>query len=98
MTMMDVTLAADAMWITVGFVVLRDLATRQFSQALPATTGAIWAVATVMTMGSLGVVMQGWHLYDTLPDFCTLLGGASTVASGVIILHRHAKVTHAVQG
>ena len=80
------------MWITVGFVVLRDLATRQFSQALPATTGAIWAVVTVLTMGSLGVVGLGWLLYDALPDFCTLLGGAITVVVGLFILQRHAKV------
>lgn len=136
--------------VSVGFVVLRDLATRKFSQALPSTTGAIWAAVTVLTMGSIGLVGQGWQpmtpmhwaeiagaavfliigylcaiqvmrvgeisivapfrytsllwaillgwlLFGDLPDFYTMLGGAITVASGLFVLQRQARVKHAVQ-
>ena len=46
---------------SVGFVVLRDLATRRFSHALPSTTGAIWAAVTVLVMGLIGVSQSGWQ-------------------------------------
>ena len=134
--------------VSVGFVVLRDLATRRFSTALPATTGAIWAAVTVLTMGSVGMVAEGWQpttlwhlvqiagaaafliagylcaiqvmrvgeisvvapfrytsllwavllgwlLFGTFPDFYTVLGGAITVASGLFILQRQARVKRA---
>ena len=41
--------------VSVAFVVLRDLATRKFSHALPSTTGAIWAAFTVLTLGVVGM-------------------------------------------
>ena len=131
--------------VSVGFVVLRDLATRKFSKALPSTTGAIWAALAVLSMGTVGLASQGWQpisalhlaeiagaagfliagylcainvmrvgqiavvapfrytsllwavllgwlLFGTLPDQWTLLGGAITVASGLFILQRQARV------
>ena len=134
--------------VSVGFVVLRDLATRKFSRSLPSTTGAIWAAVTVLTLGCVGLAVQGWQpmtlwhlaeiagaagflimgylcaiqvmrvgeisvvapfrytsllwavllgwlLFGTLPDFYTVLGGSITVASGLFILQRQAKVRHA---
>ena len=134
--------------VSVGFVVLRDLATRKFSTALPATTGAIWAAVAVLIMGSIGVTQQGWYpvsmlhlaeiagasafliagylcaiqvmrvgeisvvapfrytsllfaiilgwlLFGTLPDMWTVFGGVITVASGLFILQRQAKVQRA---
>lgn len=131
--------------ISVAFVVLRDLATRKFTKALPSTTGAIWAALAVLTLGAVGLTQEGWQpisavhlaeiagaaafliagylcaikvmrvgeisvvapfrytsllwaillgwlLFDTLPDRWTLLGGAITVASGLFILQRQARV------
>ena len=46
---------------SVGFVVLRDLATRRFSTALPSITGAIWAALVVLVMGLIGVSQRGWQ-------------------------------------
>ncbi|MEI6097159.1 MAG: DMT family transporter [Alphaproteobacteria bacterium] len=69
--------------VSVGFVVLRDLATRQFSQALPATTGAIWAAVTVLTMGSLGVVGQGWQPM-TLGHLGQIAGAAAFLIVGYL--------------
>jgi len=46
---------------SVGFVVIRDLATRRFSGALPSTTGAIWAAVAVLVMGLIGVSKEGWE-------------------------------------
>ncbi len=46
---------------SVACVVLRDLATRQFSPVLPSTTGAIWAALSVLLMGVIGLGLQGWH-------------------------------------
>ena len=133
--------------VSVGFVVLRDLTTRKFSAALPATTGAIWAAVAVLILGSIGVTQQGWYpvswlhlaqiasasaflivgylcaiqvmrvgeisvvapfrytsllfaiilgwlLFGTLPDMWTVIGGAITVASGLFILQRQARVKH----
>ena len=47
--------------VSVAFVVLRDLATRKFSRGLPSTTGAIWASVSVLAMGLIGVIWQGWQ-------------------------------------
>lgn len=46
---------------SVGCVVLRDLATRQLSPAVPSVTVAIWAAFFVMVMGIIGTAMQGWN-------------------------------------
>lgn len=49
---------------SVACVVLRDLATRQFSPGLPSTTGAIWAALSVLLMGVIGLAWQGWQPVD----------------------------------
>lgn len=46
---------------SVAFVVLRDLATRKFSNGLPSTTGALWAAISVFSIGLVGVAVQGWQ-------------------------------------
>lgn len=46
---------------SVACVVLRDLATRQFSPGLPSTTAAIWAALAVLAMGIAGLLAEGWH-------------------------------------
>lgn len=64
---------------SVGFVVIRDLATRRFSSALPSTTGAIWAAASVLAMGLIGVSQQGWQPVS-------LLAGAEIVGSAAFLI------------
>jgi drug/metabolite transporter (DMT)-like permease len=66
--------------VSVGFVVLRDLATRKFSRALPSTTGAIWAAMAVLIMGCIGVAQSGWYPV-------TLIHGAEIAgAAGFLII------------
>lgn len=46
---------------SVAFVVLRDLATRRLSSAVPSVMVAIWAAASVTMMGLVVTVTQGWQ-------------------------------------
>ena len=68
---------------SVAFVVLRDLATRQFSHALPSTTGAIWAAVSVLAMGLIGVGLQGWHPMG-LKAGLEIIGAAAFLIVGYI--------------
>lgn len=47
--------------LSVACVVVRDLATRRVSRALPSSTVAIWASASVTLMGGVGVLLEGWQ-------------------------------------
>ena len=67
----------------VAFVVLRDLATRQFSHALPSTTGAIWASVSVLAMGLIGVGLQGWQPMG-LKAGLEIIGAAAFLIVGYI--------------
>jgi S-adenosylmethionine uptake transporter len=60
--------------------------------------GEISVVAPFRYTSLLWAILMGWLLFGDLPDFYTLLGGAITVASGLFILQRQAKVKHAAQG
>jgi drug/metabolite transporter (DMT)-like permease len=44
---------------SVAFVVLRDLATRRFSRAMPSVVPAIWASVSVLAMGAAGMAAEG---------------------------------------
>ncbi len=68
---------------SVGFVVIRDLATRRFSTALPSTTGAIWAAVTVLGMGLIGAMGQGWQPVGLLAAV-EILGAAVFLIVGYI--------------
>jgi len=46
---------------SVACVVVRDLTTRRMSASLPSVTVALSAAVTVLAMGGLGTVIQGWH-------------------------------------
>jgi drug/metabolite transporter (DMT)-like permease len=46
--------------ISVGFVVVRDLTTRQFSIGLPSVTIAIYTSASVSLMGFAGLALEDW--------------------------------------
>ena len=64
---------------SVGFVVIRDLATRRFSQALPSTTGAIWAAGVVLVMGLIGTAGSGWQPVS-------LLAGAEIAGAALFLI------------
>ena len=68
---------------SVGFVVLRDLATRQFSRGLPSTTGAVWASVAVFIMGLVGLIWQGWQPV-TVKAAIELIGSASCLIAGYL--------------
>ena len=54
--------------------------------------GEISVVAPFRYTSLLFAILLGWMLFGSLPDRWTLLGGAITVASGLFILQRQAKV------
>lgn len=56
-------------------VVARDLATRQMSGALPSVTVALTAAVTVLALGGIGTVVEGW-VPVTAHDL-VLIGGAA---------------------
>jgi drug/metabolite transporter (DMT)-like permease len=133
---------------SVACVVVRDLATRQFSRAVPSVTVAVWAAVSVTCMGLVGslgqgwvavdtrsaltifgaasalivgymfvvmvmrvgdisfvapfryvsllvAIVLGWLVFDTFPDFYTLIGSAIVVASGIFALMRERKLARA---
>lgn len=47
--------------VSVAFVVLRDLATRKVSRAVPSVTVAVIASGSVMAMGLVGAAVEGWQ-------------------------------------
>lgn len=69
---------------SVGFVVLRDLATRRFSQGLPSTTGAIWAAVTVTAMGLIGMAGTGWQEVSPLQAL-EIVGAATFLIAGYML-------------
>lgn len=56
-------------------VVVRDLATRQMSQALPSATVALTAAVTVLFLGFVGTVVEGWQ--PVAPQDLVMIAGAS---------------------
>jgi len=69
--------------VSVAFVVLRDLATRKFSRALPSTTGAIWAALAVLVVGALGLAHQGWQPISAL-HLAAIAGAAAFLIAGYL--------------
>ena len=129
-------------------VVVRDLATRRLSRAVPSVTVAVCAAVSVTIMGLAGSLSQGWVavdgsgaftiiaaasalivgymfvvmvmrvgeisfvapfryvsllvaislgwlVFDTFPDFYTLIGSAIVVASGIFTFMRERKLARA---
>lgn len=60
---------------SVACVVVRDLATRELSRAVPSVGVALWAAVSVTVMGALGVSVQGWHAITVF--HLLMLAGAS---------------------
>ncbi|MCW1920893.1 DMT family transporter [Rhodobacter sp. KR11] len=68
---------------SVAGVVLRDLATRKFSRAMPSTVGAVWAAVSVMVMGGLVTAWQGWTPLTLRPMLEVAAAGAFIIAGYV---------------
>lgn len=60
---------------SVAGVVIRDLATRKFSQGMPSAAGAVWAAASVMAMGALMTLHDGWQPLALRPTLEVLAAG-----------------------
>jgi drug/metabolite transporter (DMT)-like permease len=63
--------------ISVAFVVVRDLATRQFSHGLPSVTIAIYTSIAVTSMGLGGLFIENWVAVE--PRVLAMLAGASSM-------------------
>ncbi|MCB6180051.1 DMT family transporter [Rhodobacter sp. Har01] len=66
--------------VSVGFVVLRDLATRKMSRAVPSVTVAVIASAAVMAMGLAGATLQGWQPVSLRELALILFAGLALIA------------------
>lgn len=63
--------------ISVAFVVVRDLTTRQFSHGLPSVTIAIYTSVAVTVMGLAGFAIEDW--VAVTPGVFAMLAGASAM-------------------
>lgn len=64
-------------------VVVRDLATRQMSGALPSVTVALMAAVTVLVLGVAGAVVEGW-VPVTARDLVLITGAAVALIVGYL--------------
>lgn len=65
--------------VSVAFVVLRDLSTRQMGREIPSVTVAIWASGFVALMGAGVVLWQGWQAVHWHGIALTLAASAALV-------------------
>ena len=70
---------------SVACVVVRDLATRQLSRAVPSVTVAVWAAVCVTAMGLLGSLGQPWVAVD-MQSGLTILASASALIVGYMFV------------
>ena len=66
---------------SVACVVVRDLATRELSRAVPSVAVALWAAIAVTILGLAGVAAQGWQSI-TAHQFIMLAGASSALIVG----------------
>lgn len=71
--------------ISVAFVVVRDLTTRQFSHGLPSVTIAIYTSIAVTTMGLLGIAIEDWVMVEPVV-FAMLAGASSMLIMGYLFI------------
>jgi len=71
--------------ISVAFVVVRDLATRQFSGSLPSVTIAIYTAVAVTLMGVAGLTIEDWGPVP-LVAFAMLAGAATMLIMGYLFI------------
>lgn len=70
---------------SVACVVVRDLATRELSRAVPSVGVALWAAVSVTVMGALGVSVQGWHAI-TVFQLLMLAGASCALIVGYLFI------------
>lgn len=70
--------------VSVAFVVVRDLVTRQFGAALPTVLVALWSAVAVTAMGIAGVVVSGEWMPVPAADAARLLLSASALIFGYV--------------
>lgn len=68
----------------VGFVVLRDLATRRFSREMPSVVPAVWASVAVTVMGALGMAIEG-AAWPTLAEWTGIVIAAVFLIGGYLM-------------
>ena len=71
--------------ISVAFVVLRDLATRRVSSALPSVTVALSASLSVMLMGAVVMPFEGW-VRPGLTEALLLIGAGAFLIAGYLVV------------
>ena len=70
---------------SVACVVVRDLATRELSRAVPSVAVALWAAIAVTILGLAGVAAQGWQSI-TAHQFIMLAGASSALIVGYLFI------------
>ena len=70
---------------SVACVVVRDLATRELSRAVPSVAVALWAAIAVTILGAAGVAVQGWQSV-TAHQFIMLAGASSALIVGYLFI------------
>ncbi|MDN5787400.1 DMT family transporter [Pseudorhodobacter sp.] len=71
--------------LSVAFVVMRDLVTRRFSNALPSVTIAIYTSIGVTTMGFAGFALEPW-IAVSLREFLLLAGASAGLIAGYLFI------------
>lgn len=71
--------------ISVAFVVLRDLATRQFSSGLPSVTIALYSGIAVTIMGYAGLALEPWSALS-IPAVLMLCGASAMLILGYLFI------------
>lgn len=71
--------------ISVAFVVVRDLTTRQFSKGLPSVTIAIYTSVAVTLMGVAGLAVEEWGPVAPLA-FAMLAGASAMLIMGYLFI------------
>lgn len=71
--------------LSVAFVVVRDLTTRQFSSGLPSVTIAIYTSVAVTGMGLFGLLIEDWIAIPPLA-FAYLAGASAMLIMGYLFI------------
>ena len=71
--------------ISVCFVVLRDLSTRQFSAAVPSVVIAVWTAASITLTGLAGLTFEDWGPVSPV-ELASLAGAAAFLVMGYLFV------------
>ncbi|MBL4918397.1 DMT family transporter [Szabonella alba] len=71
--------------VSVGFVVLRDLATRRFSASVPSVVIAVWTAVSITLTGFAGLAFEDWGPVGSA-DLARLAGAAGFLVMGYLFV------------